>query len=98
MSFTSSIVSFEKNDAVTTLPAVTLPALSTVIALEKGLTPFSLILLIGGGAPALTFVAAKVLLADPVKYSARKYMKRYTLLPFAGITINSLGALLVLLL
>jgi hypothetical protein len=84
-------------DAAQVLPTFALPIMSTVLAVTQGLTVLGTALLLVLGVPWLVWIGLRVLLADPVSYVAKKYLRRrYTFLPIAGIALNLVAAIVVI--
>jgi hypothetical protein len=75
------------------IPALILPIVGVLLLMEKGLSAITVISVFVLAVPALVAIWIKLLQSDPITYASRKYpRRRYTLLQFVSLIINTLAA------
>ncbi len=83
-------------DAAQVIPTIALAVIGGMLVLQTDMGPLGVALVFIVVIPGLVGTALKVLLADPIRYVATKYVYgRYSLLPVAGMVLNALAVLAI---
>lgn len=83
-------------DAATVFPTLVLPIIGAVFALTTGMTNLGVGLLLGLGIPSVIFIGLRTILADPIRYASKHYLRgRYTFLAVAGLVLNLVAGVIV---